>query len=129
MVCRSFSPISSYFILIALPDYDRYYYLGKTRGTRHDMISSYKHLIKKSRLFLSGGFTPEKAQKTVSSGEADVAVFGRLFISNPDLPKRVQKGIPLNLDLDLSTMYGPNEWDVEDPGELRKGYTDYPEAV
>jgi 2,4-dienoyl-CoA reductase-like NADH-dependent reductase (Old Yellow Enzyme family) len=93
------------------------------------MVSSYRHLVKNSHFFLSGGFTPEEAQDTIFSGEAHVAVFGRLFITNPDLPKRVKKGILLNLDLDLTTLYGPKNWDHKNPEELTIGYTDYPEAI
>ena len=41
--------------------------------------------------------------------------FGRQFIANPDLPKRIELGLPLNR-YDRSTFYG---FDA-------RGYTDYP---
>ncbi len=41
--------------------------------------------------------------------------FGTLFISNPDLPARIERGGPYN-EADQSTFYGGTE----------KGYTDYP---
>jgi len=40
--------------------------------------------------------------------------FGRIFIANPDLPKRIKTNAALN-PYDRSTFYGGNE----------KGYTDY----
>ncbi len=30
------------------------------------------------------------------SGSADLVAFGRLFVSNPDLPNRFEVGAPLN---------------------------------
>jgi N-ethylmaleimide reductase len=47
-------------------------------------------------------------------------VYGRPFISNPDLVERYRRGAPLN-PLDAKTLYTPGP----------KGYTDYPslEAV
>ena len=53
----------------------------------------------------------------VASGNADLVAFGRHFISNPDLPERVRRDVPLNR-YDRSTFYG---------GDAR-GYTDYPTA-
>lgn len=63
----------------------------------------------------AGGYTPETAKQTVDNGLADAIAFGRFFISNPDLPERIQKGAELN-PYDRSTFYGG----------LDKGYTDYP---
>lgn len=66
-------------------------------------------------LIAAGGFLGESASRTVASGDADAIAFGRWFISNPDLPHRLQIGAPLNR-YDRSTFYGGAE----------KGYTDYP---
>jgi NADPH2 dehydrogenase len=51
---------------------------------------------KTSPVFLAGGFKPESAKRVVEEyKDHDVAVvFGRYFISNPDLPFRMQKDIP-----------------------------------
>lgn len=46
--------------------------------------------------------------------ESFLVAFGRLFISNPDLPERLRTGAPLN-DYDRNTFYGGR-------GE---GYIDY----
>jgi len=68
--------------------------------------------------FLSaGGFTRENALPPVEAGVVDAIVFGRPFIANPDLPKRLAEGLELN-PYDRSTFYGA------DPPS--KGYTDYP---
>lgn len=53
---------------------------------------------KTSPVFLAGGFTPESAKKAVDVEykDQDVGiVFGRYFISNPDLAYRIEKGIAL----------------------------------
>lgn len=62
----------------------------------------------------AGGFTPETAETTVASGDADLVAFGRYFISNPDLPKRIEMGAPLNPYAKV-TFYGFDG----------RGYTDY----
>lgn len=69
-----------------------------------------------SRAFIAaGGFTRESAAAIVAAGDADLVAFGRHFISNPDLPERFKRGLPLNA-YNRSTFYG---------GDAR-GYTDYP---
>jgi NADPH2 dehydrogenase len=69
-------------------------------------------------VLIAGGFTAEKAREVVDGRYAEyqaVVAFGRYFISTPDLPLRLQKGIALN-PYDRPTFYtqGP------------KGYIDYP---
>lgn len=61
------------------------------------------------------GFTQESAEAIIASGNADAVAFGKLFIANPDLPKRFATGAKLN-DWDANTFYGGGS----------KGYTDYP---
>ena len=68
-------------------------------------------------LISAGGYDREDAMRAVQSGVADAVAFGRLFISNPDLPKRLAQGVELNR-YDRATFYGGGE----------KGYTDYPYA-
>ncbi len=36
------------------------------------------------------GFTAETAQQVLDAGEADAVAFGKLFIANPDLPRRIR---------------------------------------
>jgi N-ethylmaleimide reductase len=66
-------------------------------------------------IILTGGYSPESAEKELESELADLIGFGRLYIANPDLPERIQRGLPLSQP-DFSTLYTPGE----------KGYIDYP---
>ncbi len=66
-------------------------------------------------IIAADGFTPETAEEYVENGLADAIAFGRSFISNPDLPKRIEINAELNA-YDRTTFYGGGE----------KGYTDYP---
>ena len=69
----------------------------------------------KGTIVAAGGFDPKGAEEIVTKGEADLVAFGRHFIANPDLPKRIRLGLPLN-PYDRNTFYGGNA----------HGYTDYP---
>lgn len=69
----------------------------------------------KGVLITAGGFTGEAAEAAIAEGHADAIAFGRIFISNPDLPLRLQHGYPLT-PYDRKTFYG---------GDVA-GYTDYP---
>lgn len=66
-------------------------------------------------LIVNTGYTGERAEAVLQEGTADLVAFGVPFLANPDLPKRIQIGAPLNKP-DQSTFYGGTE----------KGYTDYP---
>lgn len=63
----------------------------------------------------NGNYSAEEAGKRIDTGLCDLVTFGRLFISNPDLPERFRIGAPLN-EYDEDTFYGGDE----------RGYTDYP---
>jgi N-ethylmaleimide reductase len=67
------------------------------------------------KILAAGGFEPDSAEEILEKGDADLVVFGRYFISNPDLPKRIKLGLPL-IPYDRTTFYG---------GDAH-GYTDYP---
>ncbi|CDM33403.1 hypothetical protein DTO013E5_7275 [Penicillium roqueforti] len=73
---------------------------------------------KASPVIFAGGYDAESAVRAVDVEYADydaIVGIGRPFISNPDLPFRVQNGIPF-VPYDRATFYVP-----KDP----KGYTDY----
>lgn len=55
------------------------------------------------------------AETAVADGRADLIAFGKPFIANPDLVRRLREHAPLNTP-DTSTFYGGGE----------KGYLDYP---
>jgi 2,4-dienoyl-CoA reductase-like NADH-dependent reductase (Old Yellow Enzyme family) len=59
--------------------------------------------------------TREKAQAILDQDLADAVAVGRLFLANPDLPKRWETGAELN-EPDPDTFYGGGA----------EGYTDYP---
>jgi N-ethylmaleimide reductase len=67
------------------------------------------------KLITAGGFSGEAANAAISEGYADAIAFGRIFISNPDLPRRLQRGYPLT-PYNRATFYGGDA----------AGYTDYP---
>ncbi len=71
--------------------------------------------IFKGKIIAAGGFEPDTAEAIVEKGDADLVAFGRHFLANPDLPKRIKLGLPLN-DYDRKTFY---TFDFH-------GYTDYP---
>lgn len=66
-------------------------------------------------IITAGGYKRETAIAVVESGLADAVAFGRIFIANPDLPRRFAENAPLN-PYDRSTFYGGSE----------RGYIDYP---
>ena len=66
---------------------------------------------------LNGGMDREKAETVIESGLGELASFGSSYLANPDLPVRLEKGIPLN-EANPDTFY------TGDP----TGYTDYPAA-
>ena len=67
------------------------------------------------KIISAGGHDRDSGNEAIASGNADLIAYGRLFISNPDLPKRFELNAPLN-PYDRSSFYGGTE----------KGYTDYP---
>jgi N-ethylmaleimide reductase len=66
-------------------------------------------------LVSAGGFSGDAAESAIAQGHADAIAFGRIFISNPDLPRRLRHGFPLTA-YNRATFYGGEE----------TGYTDYP---
>jgi N-ethylmaleimide reductase len=66
-------------------------------------------------LLAVGGFTKASGEAALAAGRADLIVYGRPFIANPDLVDRFRLGAPLNQG-DVRTYYGGDD----------RGYTDYP---
>jgi N-ethylmaleimide reductase len=71
--------------------------------------------IFKGTILAAGGFEPEGAADIVENGDADLVAFGRFFAANPDLPKRIELGLPLN-PYDRNTFWGGDH----------RGSSDYP---
>lgn len=68
-------------------------------------------------LILSGGYDRARAEADLAAGRGDLVAFGRPFIANPDLVRRLHEELPLAAP-DFGTFYTPGA----------KGYTDYPPA-
>jgi N-ethylmaleimide reductase len=63
------------------------------------------------------GLTKDTAEGVIRSGAADMASFGRPYLSNPDLVQRFMNDWPLAPDAEFSVWYSPSG---------AKGYTDFP---
>ena len=68
----------------------------------------------KGKYILSGGYDAARANSDLDAQKGDLVAFGRPFISNPDLVKKLLNGAALTAP-DFNTFYTPGE----------KGYTDY----
>lgn len=66
-------------------------------------------------LIANDGYDRASADAAITAGHTDLVSFGRLFVANPDLPRRLEQGAPLQ-EPDPSTFYGGTH----------EGYTDYP---
>ncbi|KAH9297399.1 hypothetical protein KI387_029081 [Taxus chinensis] len=71
----------------------------------------------KGTLMSTGGYTKESGMVAIRDGEADLISYGRLFISNPDLPLKFGLGIMKLNKYHRSTFYTHDQV---------VGYTDYP---
>lgn len=60
-------------------------------------------------------FSVDSAEAVLANGEADAVAFGRTFIANPDLPRRIAVSAPLN-EPNPATFYASGP----------EGYVDYP---
>ena len=63
----------------------------------------------------NGSYTGPRARAAIEEGRIDAASFGRPFIANPDLPRRLAENLPLSA-INVDRIYGGG-------GD---GYTDYP---
>lgn len=68
-------------------------------------------------LVLNSDYDAARAQAALDADEADAIAFGRTFLANPDLPRRVAEGLPLTKD-NMATWYSQGP----------EGYIDYPVA-
>jgi N-ethylmaleimide reductase len=67
-------------------------------------------------LIYAGRYNTKKALQAISAGDADLVAFGRPFVANPDLPRRIKHNYPL-ANHNPETLFGGAEI----------GLTDYPE--
>ncbi|MFD0931338.1 alkene reductase [Psychroflexus salinarum] len=78
-------------------------------------IAEHFRPLYKGNLMINAGFDQESGNKVIEDENADMVAFGKLFISNPDLPVRFEKNAELQ-DWDQDTFYATG----------KEGYTDYP---
>jgi NADPH2 dehydrogenase len=101
-----------------------YVHLVESRVSGNADVESFESMDPLVKLFdgpllIAGGFKPDSAKRLVDEDRKDrniVVVFGRYYISTPDLVFRMKKGIELT-PYNRDTFYNPGE---------EKGYTDYP---
>lgn len=93
------------------------YMPGQLDGCAHALADVAAHFrgIATMPVVSNGGFTPEQAGEWVAQQRCDAVAFGRAWISNPDLEKRIATGAPL-AKADSATFYQGGE----------TGYVDYP---
>lgn len=110
------------YIITKLNEYDlAYLHLSEPFSDVSDIPYLEPNIAKRYRPMYKGtfvinnSFDQEKGNKIIEEGLADAVAFGKLFISNPDLPIRFEENAPLQ-EWDQNTFYTPGE----------KGYTDYP---
>lgn len=80
----------------------------------------FRHALRRTyqgQVIVAGRYDAERAQAILRAGLADLVAFGRPFIANPDLPRRLAAKLPL-AGFDASTLFGGSE----------RGYIDYPNA-
>jgi N-ethylmaleimide reductase len=83
-----------------------------------DLPEDFRRDVRRSfsgRIMYAGRYTAERGNRLLDAELADLIAFGRPFIANPDLPRRLAHGWPLNT-VDAATLYGGAE----------QGFTDYP---
>lgn len=88
------------------------------RGETRHSLRPMRDAFGPGRTFIvAGAYAREDGSAAVAAGGyADLVAYGRLFLANPDLPRRFQLDAPLN-EYNRETFYTP------DPVI---GYTDYP---
>jgi 2,4-dienoyl-CoA reductase-like NADH-dependent reductase (Old Yellow Enzyme family) len=81
-------------------------------------VSPHIRRVFKGPLVLNSDYDGARAQAALDEGVADAIAFGRTFLANPDLPRRIAEGLPLAKD-DMATWYSQGP----------EGYVDYPKAA
>src|SRR6266436_1606581 len=66
-------------------------------------------------IIVAGKYDIERANWVLEKGYADLVAFGRPFVANPDLPRRLAEGLPLAA-FSAETLFGGDQ----------HGYTDHP---
>ena len=78
-------------------------------------MSAHLRTLWKGLYVVNGGYDGLRGEQAIQAGHADAVAYGRAFLANPDLPRRLQLEAALN-EPDPSTFYGGGA----------AGYTSYP---
>ncbi|CAL5378014.1 unnamed protein product [Camellia sinensis] len=88
--------------------------IGERYETPHSLLPMRKAF--KGSFIVAGGYNRTEGNRVAAENYSDLVAFGRLFLANPDLPRRFELDAPLN-------KYNRNTFYIPDP---IIGYTDYP---
>ncbi|KAI0148148.1 FMN-linked oxidoreductase [Hypoxylon sp. NC0597] len=80
-------------------------------------LAPFRKIFGDTPFFSAGGWNDTNSWGVLEKGDYDALLYGRYFISNPDLVDRLRSGLPL-APYDRSRFYGPFE-------DNSIGYTDY----
>ncbi|OTB07581.1 hypothetical protein M426DRAFT_317890 [Hypoxylon sp. CI-4A] len=80
-------------------------------------LAPFRKILGDTPFFSGGGWNDKNCWGVLEKGDYDALLFGRYFISNPDLVERLRRGLPLT-HYDRSYFYGPCEDNI-------RGFTDY----
>jgi len=88
-----------------------------SKGSSEEDLAMSAHLrtLWKGLYVVNGGYDGPRGEEALRTGHADAIAYGRAFLANPDLPRRLQLGAALN-EPDPTTFYGGGA----------AGYTSYP---
>lgn len=88
-----------------------------SKGSSEKDLATSAHLstLWKGLYVVNGGYDGIRGEDALRTGHADAVAYGRAFLANPDLPRRLQIGAALN-EPDPTTFYGGDA----------AGYTSYP---
>jgi N-ethylmaleimide reductase len=87
------------------------------KGSSEEALALSAHLRRlwKGLYVVNGGYDGPSGEAAIQTGHADAVAYGRAFLANPDLPRRLQLRAALNKP-DPTTFYGGDA----------AGYTSYP---
>ncbi|XP_021714784.1 putative 12-oxophytodienoate reductase 11 isoform X2 [Chenopodium quinoa] len=88
--------------------------VGEIKECPHSLLHMRKAF--NGTFIAAGGYKKDDGNKVVMKDYTDLVAYGRLFLANPDLPKRLELNAPLN-------KYHRDTFYISDPVV---GYTDYP---
>jgi N-ethylmaleimide reductase len=83
-------------------------------AARHGLYTRIREIFPRT-LIVNSGYDRARGDSIIDSGAADLVAYGKPFIANPDLPRRLYENAPL-AEADPATMYGGGAG----------GYIDYP---